>query len=92
MPFRAALSEDDRARHDVRGRGVFEAEALAGAGFGAVGAALGGVVRGADLGVSVAVGLGAVLEIGCGAWGVRGEGEGCESCGEGGDGRGRGEG
>lgn len=48
--MRAALAEDDVARHDELGVGFFGAEALAGALFGAVGAALGGVGGGAGVG------------------------------------------
>lgn len=73
MPFRAALAEDNVARHDVGGCGAFEAQTAAGGIGGAIGAAL-GCVRG-------------VTALGKRKMMVRGgEVEGCEGCEDGGDG------
>lgn len=82
-PERAALAEDDVARHDELGLGFFGAEALAGALFGAVGAALGGVGGGAGVG---RVGGGGEESEGGEGEAVEGEEEGGGGGGEGGEG------
>jgi hypothetical protein len=71
-PVRAALSEEDVARHHVFAVALFGAQALSGAGCGLVGAPLGGVRGWAGLGE-------------CG-WCVGGDGEAAEGKVDGGGG------